>query len=94
MLREHFGGSAHMVDNQDRRLPTQTYSRELKRHLNESQLATLHTLEAFGWTLKFVRRPPGEHPLVVLFDPDTRKFAILKPDGELDENPVFHNFRE
>jgi len=31
--------------------------------------------------------------VVVLHDPDTRKLAILKPDGDLDENPVFEQFR-
>ena len=31
------------------------------------------------------RTPTGKLP--VLFDPDTRKFAILGEHGELDENP-------
>ena len=36
------------------------------------------------------RRGPS---LVVLYDPDTRKYAILDADGVLEENPVFHQFR-
>ena len=82
-----------MADNQDRRVPIRSTSGELKRQLNDTQLATLHTLERFGWELKFIRRQPGLSPLVVLHDPDTRKLAILKADGDLDENPVFHQFR-
>ena len=82
-----------MADNQDRRVPIRSTSGELKRQLNDTQLATFHTLERFGWELKFIRRQPGQPPLVVLHDPDTRKLAILKPDGDLDENPVFQQFR-
>jgi hypothetical protein len=76
----------------DRRSTTRTASSAMKRELNELQMHTLHTLERFGWELKFVRRDEGGK-LAVLFDPDARKYAILGEDGELDENPVFHQFR-
>ena len=76
----------------DRRSTTRTASSAMKRELNELQMHTLHTLERFGWELKFVRRDEGGK-LAVLFDPDARKYAILGEDGELDENPVFHRFR-
>jgi len=76
----------------DRRSTTRTASSALKRELNELQMHTLHTLERFGWELKFVRRDEGGK-LAVLFDPDARKYAVLGEDGELDENPVFHHFR-
>ena len=82
-----------MVETSNRRAETPQQSSALKRQLNEAQQATLNTLERFGWQLKFIRRPPGQPPLVVLQDPDTRKFAVLDEDGELDENPVWHNFR-
>ena len=76
----------------DRRSTTRTASSAMKRELNELQMHTLHTLERFGWELKFVRRDEGGK-LAVLFDPDARKYAILGEDGELYENPVFHQFR-
>ena len=81
-----------MADTADRRAHARTLSGELKRELTEAQLATLHTLERFGWELKFVRREAGGQ-VVVLFDPDARKYAVLGADGTLDENPVFHRFR-
>ena len=81
-----------MADNADRRVPIREPSSVLKRQLNEAQLATFHTLERFGWELKFVRREV-DRKLVVLYDPDGRKYAVLKDDGELDENPIFHQFR-
>jgi hypothetical protein len=83
-----------MADTNDRRLREQLRSSELKRELNEAQLATLHTLEGFGWHLKFIRHPPGQPRLVVLQDPDTGKFAVLGDDGELDENPIWQEFRK
>lgn len=82
-----------MADSNERRLHAQLRSSELKRELNEAQLATLHTLERFGWHLKFIRHPPNQPALVVLQDPDTRKFAVLGADGELDENPIWQQFR-
>jgi hypothetical protein len=82
-----------MADTNDRRLQEQQRSFELKRELNEAQLATLHTLERFGWHLKFVRHPANQPKVVVLQDPDTGKFAVLGEDGELDENPIWQQFR-
>ena len=82
-----------MADSSDRRVPHRTPASALKREINGAQLATLNTLERFGWDIKFVRRSAGGETLVVLHDPDTRKYAVLQPDGELDENPVFERFR-
>ena len=82
-----------MVETEDRRAGDTPLSYTLKRQLNAAQQATLHTLERFGWQLKFIRRPETGPQLVVLQDPDTGRFAILLDDGELDENPVWHNFR-
>ena len=81
-----------MAETNERRSTKRTASSALKRELNEAQLHTMHTLERFGWELKFIRRTQNGR-LVVLFDPDARRYAILGEDGELDENPVFHNFR-
>ena len=83
-----------MADSGDRRRQARQLSFELKRELNGAQLATFNTLERFGWELRFIRRIPGEPSLVVLQDPDTRKFAVLDPEGTLDENPVGHRFRD
>jgi hypothetical protein len=82
-----------VADNPDRRLPFRTPASALKREVNGAQLATLNTLERFGWGIQFIRRTPGGAPLVVLHDPDTRKYAVIGADGELDENPVWERFR-
>jgi hypothetical protein len=74
-----------MNEARDRRLAEKERSAALKRQLNDAQLATLNTLERFGWEIKFIRRTAAGK-LPVLFDPDTRKYATLNDAGELDEN--------
>ncbi len=74
-----------MNEAQERRRAEKERSSALKRQLNDAQLATLNTLERFGWEIKFIRREPAK--IAVLFDPDVRKYAILGDDGELDESP-------
>ena len=77
-----------MNEAQDRRRAEKERSSALKLQLNDAQLATLVTLERFGWEIKFIRRTP-EGKVAVLFDPDVRKYAVLGDDGELDESPKF-----
>lgn len=61
----------------------------LRRTLNQDQLLALIDLEKFGWELKFIRRPMFEQPVPVVFDSDRKHYAVLKPDGTLDETPGF-----
>ena len=61
----------------------------LRNQLNEDQQLALRELEPFGWELKFVRRKPFQPLVPVMYDLDRKKFAILKDDGTLDENPDF-----
>lgn len=75
-----------MNEAQDRRRAEKERSSALKRQLNDAQLATLNTLERFGWEIKFIRRE-AEGRIAVLFDPDVRKYAVLGEDGVLDETP-------
>jgi hypothetical protein len=75
-----------MNDAANRRKAARELSASLKRQLNDAQLATLNTLERFGWEIKFIRRLPSGN-MVVLFDPDAKKYAILGEQGDLDENP-------
>jgi hypothetical protein len=60
-----------------------------RAQLNAVQKETLDGLERFGWELKFVRRPLFLDPLPVVFDSDRKRYALLNPDGTLDDNPGF-----
>ena len=77
-----------MTDTERRKFQQQP-GRMLERGLNDDQLLTLRELERFGWELKFMRRKPFEAPIPVIFDGDRKKFAVIEPDGTLNENPNF-----
>ena len=69
----------------ERRKIEKARSVELKRELNTNQLVTLQGLERFGWELKFIRRPMFQPSIAVVFDSDRKTYAILEPDGSLNE---------
>lgn len=58
----------------------------LRGGLTPEQQQALDTLEHFGWTLRFVRRPLFRDPIPVLFDRTGEKYVVLQPDGTLDES--------
>ena len=62
---------------------------KLKAGLTPQQLATLRTMEEFGWTLRFVRRPIFLATVPVVFPRDGQRFAVLEADGAINENPGF-----
>ena len=70
----------------ERRREARDSSEMLKQRLNDEQLATLLTLERFGWILKFVREDDDER-LAAVYDPDHDRFAALQPDGSVDTDP-------
>ena len=75
------------MPDRERRHDHPSNTHQLERLLNADQLATLHSLESFGWELKFVRLPLFQDPVPVVFDGSRERFAILKADGTLDEEP-------
>jgi hypothetical protein len=78
-----------MHANERRRAPARP-GLALKRELNEEQRLALAELEKFGWELKFIRRPMFQEPVAVVFDSERRNYAVLRPDGTLDEKPGFN----
>ena len=77
------------MDQPERRKDQPHSTRELRTQLNEAQRDTLAELERYGWQLKFVRRPLFQPSVPVVFDGDRKSFAILEPDGSLNEQPPF-----
>ncbi len=62
---------------------------ELKAGLTPEQVATITTMEQFHWTLKFVRRPLFLAPIPIVFDRGRERYAVVEPDGSMNENPGF-----
>ena len=78
-----------MEAEKERRKAEKALSAALKRELNEAQRITLNELERFGWELKFIRRPLFKPIIPIIFDGDRKSWAVLEPDGSLNENPGF-----
>jgi hypothetical protein len=77
------------MNDKERRYPGGRPQRAMLRELNEAQLSMLKALEAYGWELKFIRRPMFAKGVPVVFDGERKKFAVLEADGSLNENPGF-----
>jgi len=77
------------MPDKERRRAEKAQQAALRRELNMAQQLTLSGLEQFGWELKFVRRPMFQASIPIVFDSDRKKYAVLEPDGTLNENPGF-----
>ena len=77
------------MSGEERRSGEKPRSSHLKHQLNQDQQLELAVLERFGWELRFIRRPPFQKPIAVVYDSETKKYAVLKEDGSLDEKVPF-----
>lgn len=75
------------MPDQERRGEHTPTEAALRAGLSEAQLKTLKTMEQFGWTLRFVRKPMFRDPLPVLFDRAGARYVVLERDGTIDEQP-------
>ncbi len=71
----------------ERRQSGELDAKALRTGLTTAQLNALETLEHFGWTLRFVRRPMFRDPVPVLLHRDGKRFVVLEADGTLNEAP-------
>jgi len=74
----------------ERRTGQEAVPSDLKSRLTALQQHTLASLENFGWSIKFVRRPLFQDQVVVLVDPAGQQHAILHEDGSIDRNLDVH----
>ena len=71
----------------DKRKGNKPVPDDVKEHLSYAQMALLRTIEGFGWSLKFVRRPLFQQPVIVVTNPDGSSIGILEEDGKLNLDP-------
>src|SRR3546814_19160329 len=72
----------------ERRQSSELDTKALREGLTAAQLNALETLEHFGWTLRFVRKPMFRDPIPVLFPRDGKRYVVLEADGTLAETPA------
>lgn len=71
----------------DKRKGVKPIPDDVKKYLNDAQLAELHKIEGFGWKLKFIRRPLFQEIVVVVMNPNGSSIGILEEDGKLNLDP-------
>ena len=65
----------------------------LEDYLNGEQMTALRQIQAFGWELKFVRRPLFQEPIAVIVNNDGDRLGTLETDGRIELRSDF-NLRE
>lgn len=71
----------------ERRRPGRLSHGTANHQLTDPQLAALRDLRQFGWELMFVRHQPFQPPMTIVYDAQRQAFAVIEPDGHLNESP-------
>lgn len=53
-------------------------------YLNDLQQEILRVVKKYDWSLKFVRRPEGEAPVVVIEDKEGKQVGVLEENGAIN----------
>lgn len=73
----------------ERRQTPPASAEQMRERLNPPQRSVLRLLEYFGWELRFVRQPPSQPAVPVIFAGDST-WAVISPDGKVDESTRLH----
>lgn len=65
--------------NKDKPVPD-----NISDYLTGAQLAELHHVESFGWTLKYIRWPLFKETVVMVIDSNSSSIGVLEEDGVLN----------
>ena len=69
--------------SEDKRVGEKAIPDNVEDYLNDLQKVILDKINKFGWSLKFVRRPSNEPPIIVIQDQDGKKIGVMQEDGEI-----------
>lgn len=73
-----------MYEREKRQRVDEASREELRSGLSPQQIATLDSMHAFGWELRFVRRKLFQPPIPVVFDRKRERFAVVEVDGSIN----------
>ena len=68
----------------DKRKGERPVPHNVEDYLNELQQNILHVIRQYDWSLKFVRRPEGEPPVVVIEDKEGKQVGVLEGNGAIN----------
>ena len=78
-----------MQQKRERRKSPPADVSEMEKQLNPAQLESWRMLQAFGWQLRFVRRPLFQQPVAVVVDKAGQMHAVIEEDGKVNDQPGF-----
>ncbi len=76
-----------MIDSEiieEKRSLAQDSRKELESKLSLEQLLSLRQLEAYGWSLQFIRKPLFQDPVPIVKEGNGQTIGILEEDGRLN----------
>lgn len=73
--------------NDEKRKGDKPIPDDIKNYLNDAQLSQLHTIENFGWEIKYIRRPLFQEHIVVVTSAEGDSIGVLEEDGRLNLEP-------
>lgn len=59
----------------------------IENYLNAEQKSQLHKIEGFGWTIKYIRHPLFQKPIIFVSSATGDSIGILEDDGRLNLDP-------
>jgi len=57
---------------------------DVNNYLNDAQKSGLHKIESFGWTIKYIRHPLFQDPVIFVSSADGKAIGVLEDDGRLN----------
>jgi len=73
--------------DEEKRMGDKPIPDDVRRYMNTDQLAELHKIERFGWSLVYIRRPLFQESVIVVTGADGKSIGILEDDGRLNLEP-------
>ncbi len=70
--------------NDEKRTCNKPIPDDISEYLNTAQLAELHKIESFGWTIKYIRHPLFQEHVIFVSSADGRSIGVLEEDGRLN----------
>ena len=72
------------MNKSENRVGKKPVPKDVLQYMNPDQLLTYRGMQAFGWHLKFVRRPLFQRPVFVMTRPDSEELAVIEENGEFN----------
>jgi hypothetical protein len=70
--------------DEDKRTGEKPIPLNVEDYLNDLQQDILRVVKQYGWTLKFVRRPDNETPVIVIEEKDGSQVGVLEENGAIN----------